>query len=625
MYCTRRRYQTPQEFVNTHSPPTRQPLTTLSANSSFLFASAASPQPPPSPTSSLPPLSDDLPLLEDGSTGSPPTCPDCQLPLTVQEEDGTLLLHCSHCHHASYMSAECLFPPTAAHSGLGSLLSRPAVDETAESGQLSRTVSNLFGTNGRANSFIPMGDSLGPPSSTPSLASTLSFTAPAALPVFTTSSVAALSSSYPPMAVYDDSSNFSHSSYDTVSIQPTNRSMSNAFSAFSNNSNSGHSFTHWSTAPHPPYLSDREGAAVRHIASVSSHPVATMLQYEMDSRSGRPVSRPNLSSSSSGHVNNGYSASELVMEVPRERLRIDRHTLAVVPLAAATTPYYRLPDALTAPYVPVLPYTIAPPTRRYPITTMSPQSAQRSPLPASSVVSSSSGTSVAVAVTSPDLTPSHYVSISELHIDELCSKLAVSRGKLPSICRAALQHVMRQTECSHYVMQQYWQQQLSATITSDSSASHITKVRTSHAVALASAVFHYVYQRHVQRQNAKAATSSFSTTTSSSSSPPPARPTARSPVKLPQLEVAGLSNLIATSADNGNQYRITPAHLSIYHRRHHSSPHTTRPRRHERPRHCHHRPPCLVHCTSPPVDRRSSSMRTSSSLTPTHWCWPSMY
>ena len=536
------------------SPTRRRPLSSFS-HSSFLFTSA-SPQPPPSPSPSLPPLPDELPLLEDGNTGSPPTCPDCLQPLIVQEEDGTLLLTCPHCLHPHYMSSECLFPPTAAHSGLGPLLSgRPIVDEPTESGQLSRSVSTLLGTNGRANSFIPMGDSLGPPSAAPSLASTLSFTAPTTLPLPSSSSIPPLSSSYPPMAVYDDSSSFSHSSFDGVSIHPTGRSMSNAFSAFSTN---GNSFTTWSTAPHSSYMSDRDGAAVRHIASVSSHPVATMLQYEIDSSSGRPISRPYLPSS--GHRSNGYSESELVMEVPRERLSIDRHALAVVPLAGSG-PYYRLPDALTAPYLPVLPYTVTPSiTRRPHITATSPQSSHRTSAPASTSASSSTVSSAAAAVPVPDLTPAHYVAISELHIDELCNKLAM-RGRLPSVCRAALQHVMRQTECTYSTMQHLWLRQANSTF--DHSVAQLTKAKTSHAVALASAVFYYVYQRHVQQHNAtKAAAAALA---SSSSSPSTSfRPSARSLVKLPELEVSRLCGLIATSADASNQSRLTPSTLTVY-------------------------------------------------------------
>ena len=530
------------------SPTRRQPLSTLATNSSFLFASTA-PQPPVSPPPSLPPLSDELPLLEESSAGGPPTCPDCFLPLTVQEEDGALLLHCAHCHHARYMSTECLFPPTAAHSGLGPLLSgRPVMEDASEGGTLSRTVSNLFGTNGRTNSFIPMGDSLNPPSAAPSLASTLSFTAPTTLPLGPTSSISALSSPYPAMTMYDDSHSLSQSSFDGVS----NRSMSNAFSAFSNN---GSSFTSWSAVPHPSYLSDRDGAAVRHISSVSSHPVATTLQYEIDSNSGRPVSR--LHMPSGGGLGNGYGDSELVMQVARERLSVDRHSLAVVPLAS-TTPYYRLPDALTAPHMPVLPYSIAPPTRRYHITTTSPQSSHRYPSATSTFASSSAISSPATATADTslqDLTPAHYVAISELYIDELCNKLA-QRGRLPSICRAALQHVMRQTECTFTILQHIWHKQRNSAL--DTAAAHTTKAKTSHAVALASAVFHYVYQRHVQQHNTRVATAV--------ANPPPAssRMSPRSLVKLPQLEVSQLSGFIATSADSSNQHRITAGHLTLY-------------------------------------------------------------
>ena len=552
----------------TASPPRRLQLPSSSTASSFLPVSVTPPL-PASPSSSLPPLSDDLPLLEgDGNTGSPPVCPDCSQPLTVQEDDGALLLHCPHCLHSRLMSAECLFPPTASLSGLGPLPSRAVVDEPTDSGPLSRTVSHLFGSNGRNNSFIPMGDSLVPPSAAPSFASNLSFTAPSTVPLTSASSISALSSSYPSMtAAYEDSSSF-QSSFDGVSIHPTSRSMSNAFSAFSNHSST--SFTNWSAVPHPLYLSDREGAAVRHIASVSSHPVATMLQFDIDSSSHRPISRsylPSSSHTSSSRSSNGYGDNELVMEVPRERLSIDRHALAVVPLAA-TTPYYRLPDAITAPHIPPLPYTATPTTRRYHMAAAtSPQSSHRNPsaaftsgpTSAGSSSPSSSAVAAAAAVPSLDLTLAHYTSISELHIDELCSKMAVRRGKLPSICRAALQHVMRQTECCYSAMQPVWHRQQHST--ADVSTTHLIKAETSHAVALASAVFHYVYQRHVQQQDTKAAATTASTSPPSSASP---RSTARSPVKLPRLEVARLTDMIATSSDTSNQYRITAKQLSLY-------------------------------------------------------------
>ena len=537
----------PDDSDRTESPPRRSPLTALSTNSSFQFTSASL-QPPVSPALSLPPLSDELPLLEDGGSDGPPQCPDCLRPLTFQDDDGVQLVHCSHCLHARYMSTDCLFPPMATHSGLGPLLSRSSpVDESTEGGQLSRTVSNLFGTNGRANSFTPMGDSFAPPSATASLVSSLSFTAPTTLPLPSTST-------YPPIAAYDDGSNFSsHSSFDGVSINPTSRSMSNAFSAFATHSSSA-SFTQWSAVPHASYLSDREGAAVRHIASVSCHAVPTMLQFDIDSRTGRPVAR-HYQPSGGGHSSNGYSDGELVMDVPRERLSVDRHSLAVVPLAS-TTPYHRLPDALTAPYMPVLPYTVAPSTRRYHMTATSPQSSHRHSSPASTSASSPAGSSAAAGVPSPDLTPAHYVAISELHIDELCNKLAM-RGRPPSICRAALQHVMRQADCTYDAMQRLWQK--TANHTDSHSAAHTSKAKTSHAVAMASAVFHYVYQRLVERHNAKLAT----TASANTSSAPPG-PYSRVLVKLPQLEVARLSGLIATSADSSSQYRVTANHLSLY-------------------------------------------------------------
>ena len=66
------------------------------------------------------------------------------------------------------------------------------------------------------------------------------------------------------------------------------------------------------------------------------------------------------------------------MEVPRERLSIDRHALAVVPLAA-TTPYYRLPDAHhCSPHSSSAVHTATPTTRRYHMAAAtSPQSSHR--------------------------------------------------------------------------------------------------------------------------------------------------------------------------------------------------------------------------------------------------------
>ena len=570
----------------TASPPHH--LSSASSSSAAAsFLPSASPVAPASPTASLPLLSDDLPLLEDGDAGSPPVCPDCSQQLSIHEEDGALLLHCPNCLHSRHMTTEPLFPPTSSISQLGALLTRPntAMDDpiadSSSNGQLSRTVSQLFGLNGRSNSFIPMGDSLQPPSATPSFASTLSFShSTSTLPP-----LAGSTSSYTAMNMYDDNGSLDHVSSSSSTANnssnstPVGRTMSNAYSAFGA---TGASFTNWSATPHPSYLSDRDGAALRHVASVSSRPVPTLYQYDIDSSSGRPVARPytvqrgsgGAGGGRSGGGSNGYGDGELVMEVPRERLSVDRHSLTVVPLAA-TTPYYRLPAApLPALHLPNLPTNatataaVTLSARRLHSSTTSPHSSARHPSPTSASPSSASSSPAASTPSSQDLGAAHYTMISELLIDELCIRLAVRRLKVPDICLAALHHVMRQTECTYSNMQHVWQQQLADSDPADLSAAHSTKAKTSHAVAMASAVFHYVYQRHVHQQDRQPASTLPTGSHPSSSLPSSASSTLRSPPRFPlqrpQLHVSRLIELIADSAEPDNQYPILVPQLSLY-------------------------------------------------------------